>query len=356
MKRAYTLCQSTQLYYEDSGVPDSAPTDYKTLVIVHGTMFNGGIFKRILPFASHNKARVILVNQRDYQHSTPFNKEELEALTSHNKDQQDSFIRDRVRELANCLIWLIEHEDIPPISSDRKTGGLAVIGWSSGNCLMFPFLALSDEVISDKNQKDVLSKNIRAVVIYEAAGLAWGLPSPPSVEDLALTYEMFGPLVGAYFDHRPEILDYLESPSLDKFTTDDEVHSVLSYMPATDRTPTMDRVPAEILSEVAEPPETFYRSMIPVLILNSELYRSYATLAVRAGAFPNAPVEVVVCGRSLANIVHGAYRFQRDLLEDRLVRKIENQRKTSFHVWREFNHCPQWDEPGKFIELMTDVA
>lgn len=125
------------------------------------------------------------MNQRDYQHSTPFNKEELEALTSHNKDQQDSFIRDRVRELANCLIWLIEHEDIPPISSDRKTGGLAVIGWSSGNCLMFPFLALSDEVISDKNQKDVLSKNIRAVVIYgEFAGQC--LPTRPMLISTAI--------------------------------------------------------------------------------------------------------------------------------------------------------------------------
>lgn len=34
--------RGTYLYYEDSGVPVNASTNYKTLVLIHGTLFNSG--------------------------------------------------------------------------------------------------------------------------------------------------------------------------------------------------------------------------------------------------------------------------------------------------------------------------
>lgn len=34
--------QGTRFYYEDSGVPVDTSTNYKTLVLIHGTLFNSG--------------------------------------------------------------------------------------------------------------------------------------------------------------------------------------------------------------------------------------------------------------------------------------------------------------------------
>ena len=40
--------QGTHLYYEDSGVPSTTPTHYKTLVLIHGTLFNSGTTSNLI--------------------------------------------------------------------------------------------------------------------------------------------------------------------------------------------------------------------------------------------------------------------------------------------------------------------
>ena len=35
--------KGTSIYYEDSGVPSANPTNYTTIVIVHGLIVNGGV-------------------------------------------------------------------------------------------------------------------------------------------------------------------------------------------------------------------------------------------------------------------------------------------------------------------------
>lgn len=89
------------LYFEDSGAPESS-SDYVTLILVHGAMVNSGmpsapdrfgfeqgysymcsgVFRRMLPFASANNLRLVLVNKRDYRGSTPYSQEELKDLAS----------------------------------------------------------------------------------------------------------------------------------------------------------------------------------------------------------------------------------------------------------------------------------
>ncbi|KAK7679652.1 hypothetical protein QCA50_017364 [Cerrena zonata] len=346
----------THLYYEDSGVPTNASTTYKTLVLIHGTLFNNAIFRPALPFASENNIRIITVNQRDHRQSSPYTKEELALLTSPEKDKQDAFYKTRVRDLANLLTFLIEKENLIPTSSDNQSGGLSVAFWSSANSWMTSFMTYADEVITDARQKDTLARYIRAFIMYDAPGIACGVPPPPPQKDLVIAYETFSPWVSAYHNHHPALLEYLESPTLDKFTTEEEVCDALGWVGAPDRAPTSDRIPPKLLEEIMEPIEGFYNSQVPLFIINPELLESYAQRALRDGAFPNARLEVIICGRTIGNILHTGWKLRRSLLEDSLVKKVQNPRKTSFHVWRGFNHVPHWDDPEEFTKLMASVA
>ena len=87
-------------------------------------------------------------------------------LTSAEKDKQDAFFKTRVRDLANLLTCLIEKEKLPPVSSDGQSGGLSIAFWSSANSWMTSFMASADEVITDREQKDLLDKHIRAFIMY----------------------------------------------------------------------------------------------------------------------------------------------------------------------------------------------
>ena len=173
----------------------------------------------------------------------------------------------------------------------------------------------------------------------DAPAVAVGVTAAPAIKDLVLSYETFGPLVCNYQDHKVELLEHLENPTLDKFTTDEEVWAAIGWEPSTTRSPTTDRVPPKELEEMVEPIEIFYGSQIPLVSVHEELMSSYAAQAIRGGAFPNARLEVVICGRSLGIILHPMWKLQRMLLEDRLVRGVNNERKVSFHVWRDFNHA-----------------
>lgn len=66
--------------------------------------------------------------------------------------------------------------------------------------------------------------------------------------DLVLAHDTFGPLVSAYYGHQPALMEYLESPTRDKFTTDEEVYDW--WVGTTDRSPTTNRISSKELEEM----------------------------------------------------------------------------------------------------------
>lgn len=134
--------------------------------------FSIAIFRPILPFAGKNNIRIITVNQRDYRLSSPYTKEELELLQSKEKEEQDAFFKTRVRDLAHLLTFLIEKETLLPISSDGLSGGLSVAFWSSWNSWMTSFVTYADDIITDAQQRDLLSGYIRAFIMFGKSSLS----------------------------------------------------------------------------------------------------------------------------------------------------------------------------------------
>lgn len=50
-------------------------------------------------------------------------------------DEKAHFINCRGVELANFIDTFIQNNQLPPISDDAKTGGVALLGWSAGTLI-----------------------------------------------------------------------------------------------------------------------------------------------------------------------------------------------------------------------------
>lgn len=178
--------KGTVLYYEDSGAPEGT-RDYATLVLVHGTQFHSGayynfnisrrelynwqyigVFRKMIPFASACKLRLVLVNSRDYPGSTRYSPEELDGLSSPQKEVQAATIRTRGLEFAAFMRWFIEVERIPPIlekeGASRPSGGISLLGWSSGNLQTIPLLTYANDLPQDT--AEVLEGYFRSFFIH----------------------------------------------------------------------------------------------------------------------------------------------------------------------------------------------
>lgn len=162
--------RGTHLYYEDSGSPQSSQT-YTTIVAIHGTIYHGGMFRPIFPFAAENNLRFVTVNLRDYPGSTPSSPAELSALLG-DPEGQAGWLRDRGIEIAAFLEWFIRSEHIPQTTtvvggSESFVGGLSLLDWSSGNCVTMSVLAHVD-AISAEHQR-LLGQYLRSTITLGAS-------------------------------------------------------------------------------------------------------------------------------------------------------------------------------------------
>lgn len=86
------------------------------------------MFKRVQNVALKRGVRFVALNRRGYPGTTPFSEEEVNVLVGGTKEQKDTLHRNRGHELETFIHKLIDKENIPPISLDRKTGGIVLLG------------------------------------------------------------------------------------------------------------------------------------------------------------------------------------------------------------------------------------
>ena len=178
--------KGTVLYYEDSGAPENAKS-YVTIALVHGIIFHGqqtgrsrkdacfgvltrvlaGIFRRMFPFAKQYGIRLVAINRRDYAGSTPYSQFEHDRLMGVDEAAHRDALLQEGQELATFLEQLVKALGIPKVqtgSDGAKVGGLAVLGWSSGN---LPVLSMLGNALDlPESQQVVLRDYLRTSVIY----------------------------------------------------------------------------------------------------------------------------------------------------------------------------------------------
>jgi hypothetical protein len=69
------------------------------------------------------------LNRREYSGSSKYTDAEIDDLVSGRK----SFFEQLALEVTHFLLWFIQTYNIPRISHNGKSGGLAIMGWSMGS-------------------------------------------------------------------------------------------------------------------------------------------------------------------------------------------------------------------------------
>ncbi|KAI0784013.1 hypothetical protein C8Q75DRAFT_894788 [Abortiporus biennis] len=359
--------KGTQLFYLDIGAP-AGSTNYKTLVLIHGAIFNGAIFQRLNQYAAANNLRLVYLNQRDVSGSTPFTPEDLAIVKDvKNKEAQDAFLQDRVKEFVEFMRWFVETEKIPRRNDQEGTGGISLFGWSAGNCFTVPFLGMVETYSPEA--VNVLNDYLRNVIVFDSPYFGFGLPTP-TIEDMycpvfdpklteAEQNAQFPAWNASYWDHSPSLLSSFSSTSSSSFPTRPEMLSLLAKSPSTKpgHTCTLHVIPPETLKEVADFAAS-ERSILPIAYMNQEVYKKWADKA-----FLEPPVgwkdvrfEVVTNGKTMNHCLGANWELKKHILENEDVRKKVGARDVEFTVLEEYNHYPHWDHPEAFTKILASKA
>lgn len=126
----------------------------------------------MLAHASEYNMRIVLVTLRDYPGSTPYSPAELDVIFSQDVDSQADFMQARSMEIASFLVWLVKGENLPPISTSsipinedgKPSGGIALLGWSSGSALVLSLVANADKLPAET--QELLDAHLRTCFLW----------------------------------------------------------------------------------------------------------------------------------------------------------------------------------------------
>ncbi|CAK5275941.1 unnamed protein product [Mycena citricolor] len=152
---SFNLPSGIVFSYTDSGIPTSNKTNYVTLVLIHGIMFNNGTFQSLAALGPSNGVRVIAPNRREYDGFTP-HPDELDLLMNGSEAEKEAFIEDMGRDLALLIAGLGESLSLP--------GGVAVAGWSLGSLAIIAIVASMESL--PEGARRTLSSSVRSVILY----------------------------------------------------------------------------------------------------------------------------------------------------------------------------------------------
>ena len=165
--------------YTDTGAPSQSP--YVTIVAIHGMCFSArsfhlslsstifltqlptATFKRVQDAAIKKGVRFVALNRRNYPGTTPYSEADNSALVNGTKEQKDAWHRDRGHEVGMFIHKFINKENLPPISADRKTGGIILLGWSAGACEANATIAHANTLPSDVRSH--LALYVRSLIV-----------------------------------------------------------------------------------------------------------------------------------------------------------------------------------------------
>jgi len=341
------------LYYGDTGVPPGCP-GYRTLVLIHGAIFNGATFKLMFPHAVEYGMRLVAVNMRDYRGSTPYTDSDIEALGSENPERQQSMIRARGLEIASFLDWFIRKENIPAFALDSGTGGLSLLAWSWGNVVTMAFMAQASELPRDT--RCLLDVTFRSLIILDSARQGLGVPaavmegldSPGSDTDTPKPDERWLSWT-VFYAHSKPVLDAFPSVIIEDIRTGVAHSPVAAPLPA--HTSSKDRMIRE-LDEIIDP-SVFDRAQRLYNDVDAALYGDNVRLALMsASTWPHLRVNLVWCDASVPETVFSAWHLANRVEKD----WPKNARSVNVVRFENANHFPHWYQPGRTMELLAKIA
>jgi len=327
--------------FTDSGAP--ASTDYTTLVFFHGSSFHAKTYDFIHEHAAANNTRVIAVQRRDYPGSSAYTDAELEDLRNGSKATIDGW----AISVAHLVNYFANNLSIPKVSEDRKSGGIALVGWSMASVTVMALL--SDMEVIPKELHPVLETYVKVVVLQDPGNFAFGIETPENKlfapfdenedETLEQKFLSWTFWVSGYFNavenYNGDIngLDGRKRPergSFDKWKFEDVMTLIEPSVGARSEGPTF---------------------VGPMQITVKEITRRVFFDKTLVGSnLPNVPVLYISCRRSIWYCAWAAYKF-RELYEQH-VSKGDTVRPVHFTYLDDGNHFAHIDIPDQLLKAI----
>ncbi|KAI0690983.1 hypothetical protein BC835DRAFT_1280048 [Cytidiella melzeri] len=342
------------LYYEDSGAPEGA-LDYSTIIITHGLLFHGAVFRPLFAHASAQNLRIVVVNQRDYPGSSLLNEPELARVLSQEPEEQAAALRGQGVELATFIAHFIEAEKVPvPTVVDGKdVGGISFLAWSQGNSVLLSFL--SNISLLDAHTSTLLERYMPRYFYADPPSWVLGYPTPPGLTtpihgplsvEVSEKAKKFGECVGTYYNPLEE-----HDITVDALLNRYDMHSATGeakYLCTTSRIPN-----SELDALIA--PEIFPRAGV-ALAFASEVYDEcfqralcdtegrWSHLRV-VSIWPNMSVwPCTLAGKVMAD------RMTSPPTKWKVRRDVDR-------VWiKGANHFFHYEEPDKFLHVLASYV
>ncbi|KAJ7764861.1 Alpha/Beta hydrolase protein [Mycena metata] len=327
---------TAKLAFNDSGNPGN--NNYITIFAVHGMGWNNRIFKRVQTLSAAKSIRIVAVNRRQYKGSTPYTESEAMIPITGSDEEKANFIKSRGVELANFIDTFIQNNQLPPISDDGKTGGVALLGWSAGNLITAAAIANLD-ALSDASKKR-LKSHLRGHIMQEPPSIAFGLPLPaanwsphmdttiPADKQAA----MFTTWITSYFDHG------------DLSTRD---VNVLSYIvPSAFRPPTIYDMTPEEIAETADQGPVELPGMFMSMAQSNAVYRKACYSADIKSLVPSLKTTFITGDATCSYSLAALWSIQDD-------NKAEKG-NIKFVVIPGANHFWHWDDAEEALKTYAE--
>ncbi|KAG7095832.1 hypothetical protein E1B28_006527 [Marasmius oreades] len=380
--------RNVHLSYTDSGPPKiDHSTPYTTIFAVHGSMFNGAVFKKLFPLCSRANIRFVSINRRGYPGSTDFTDKELEVFSpttdaeteSEKQKQRVDYLKARGRELLTFVDTFIQKHDLPPISkvegemgTKKKCGGIAILGWSLGHTVTFATLADLED--APKEVQARLAAYLRAHILLEPPTIMIGRkPFPgtwvpawePSFTPTSAT-GLFMVLVSAYYIHGPGVV------TLDpKLQTRDPtlMEHVAPALPSKDSSnvPSIYNMTPQDVEEIVSfhPVPRADALLSRTAMLWLDLHQvNYAKACysetVRKRLLPEMKVVEIIADRTSAVVAGTFWQIWDDNEEEKeKVRKVTGLKDVKdfveFKLMKGANHFMHWDHPQETMDLLVEI-
>ncbi|TFK82037.1 alpha/beta-hydrolase [Polyporus arcularius HHB13444] len=334
----------TELAYLDSGVPSASPESYVTIFALHGIGYGYHIYDRLVKFIQDSKppgVRFVAVSRRGYPGSTPYDAAEVGGLPTASDDQKAAFLRARGAELAAFIDKFIQEANLPPVSADGSSGGIALMGWSLGCAFALSVVSHIDTYPQSVQAR--LGAYLRTLILHESPLVALGVPEAPQSWtpqlETSIRPDQAG-LIGVQW-----LTSYFKHPDLSSRSFD----GVEWVVPATYRAPTIynmsDAEIAQILTfEGAMLDATWYMSSA------AQLRASYERACFGSdikSKLPHMKISVVVGDATLALGLVAAWQIEDDSKRNGTEVKVK---------WiKGGNHLVQWDDPSIALQSFIEV-
>ncbi|KAG7087823.1 hypothetical protein E1B28_013762 [Marasmius oreades] len=342
----YTLSDNIQIFFTDSGPPPDSD-DYTTLVILHGSGFNGFGFEKFHIVAHSLNLRTVIWNRRGYPGSTPYTDLELGDL----KQGRKIFMERIGRQLGEFLKQFIKKENIPKATRDRTAGGIALMGWSMGNSSIMALF--SDPKLVPHKTYLKLEPYVKDLVLYEPPSLCFAYPLPQDVETYTpLTdpelktpdalYESFVHWVTSFYDHQDlKSADVFSMGTLTKRSSDATVTKWTHE--EFERYTNKDAFMRTELPMFVEPMQTTLKEVSERTLYNERLVRTY---------FPDLKLTLVVGTKAAWLCAWTVLEVQS--IHDARVARGAATRPTKTYKIMGGNHFAHWEVPKTMLEKVCE--